>query len=370
MLNPKPKVLVVDDTPDNIHILMEMLKDDYAIVVAINGERALAMASRKPMPDIILLDVMMPGMDGYETCARLKANPETRDIPVLFVTALSDEASEARGLDLGAVDFVTKPFTPSLVKARIHNQMELKLHRDNLEKLVRLRTQEVEKIKDVAIESLASLVEYRDPETGNHIVRTKAFVLLLAEHLCRDQKFMAALPPEVIELLHKSAPLHDIGKVGVPDAILNKPGCLTMEEFEIMKTHTTIGYEALRGVEARLGNNSFFRYAREIAHSHHERWDGEGYPLGLAGEDIPLSGRIMAIADVYDALTSKRVYKGAMPHEDAARIIVEGRGTHFDPSLVDAFITLQESFRRIAQTHSDNESEPQSLRPALLEMAK
>ncbi len=356
MFARKPKVLIADDTPDNIQTLMELLRDDYAISVATNGELALASAAKEPRPDIILLDVMMPGMDGYETCARLKDNPDTSGIPVLFVTALSDEQNEARGLALGAVDFVTKPFSPSLVKARIHNQLELKLHRDNLEDLVRLRTRELEQTQDVAIESLASLVEYRDPETGSHILRTKTFVLLLATHLAQTPKFAAELQPQDIELLHKSAPLHDIGKVGVPDAILNKPGRLTPEEFEIMKTHTTIGHRALRGVEKRLGRDSFFRYARQIAYSHHERWDGTGYPLGLGGEAIPVAGRIMAIADVYDALISDRVYKAAMPHEEAARLIVEGKGTHFDPDLVDAFMNIQGRFREIGETYSDNKA--------------
>jgi putative two-component system response regulator len=254
------------------------------------------------------------------------------------------------------VDFITKPISPSLVKTRIRNQLELKLHRDNLEQLVHLRTRELEKTQDVAIESLASLVEYRDPETGSHILRTKAFVRLLAEHLAQRAEHRTILQPEDVELLHKSAPLHDIGKVGVPDAILNKPGRLTPEEFEVMKTHTTIGHRALERVEQHLGSNSFFRYARQIAHSHHERWDGNGYPLGLKEMAIPLAGRIMALADVYDALTSVRVYKAAMPHHKAAEIIRQGRGTHFDPDLVDAFIQLEGAFREICETYADDET--------------
>ncbi len=356
MLDRKPRVLIADDAPENIRLLVELLREDYAISVATTGRQALDAAARQPRPDVILLDVMMPEMDGYETCALLKQAPDTQDIPVLFITSLNDERSEAKGLELGAVDFITKPINPSLVKTRIRNQLELKLHRDNLEQLVRLRTRELEETKDVAIESLASLVEYRDPETGSHILRTKSFVRLLAVHLARRPEFRAALSDEDIDLLHKSAPLHDIGKVGVPDAILNKPGRLTPEEFEIMKTHTTIGHRALERVETRLGSNSFFRYARQIAHSHHERWDGTGYPLGLKGADIPLSGRIMALADVYDALTSARVYKAAMPHHEAAALIHQGRGTHFDPDLVDAFAQLEDAFREICETYADDET--------------
>lgn len=357
MRNTHPKVLVVDDTPDNIHVLMETLRDEYVVIAAINGERALQLAAKDPKPDIILLDVMMPGLSGYEVCARLKEDPATAEIPVIFVTALGQTEDEAKGLDLGAVDYIIKPFIPRLVKARVHNQLELKMHRDQLDALVRERTRELALTREVTIEAMANLAEARDLETGGHIKRTQGYAMALAKALKDVPAYAGALDDDTVELLHLSAPLHDIGKVGVPDAILNKPGKLTDEEFARMKVHTEIGHDALLKAEKRLGENSFLRLAREIALTHHEKWDGSGYPMGLRDEGIPLYGRIMAIADVYDALTCRRVYKSPFSHDNAVEAIVSGRGTHFDPVMVDVFAAIAEDFRSIALQYADSDEE-------------
>lgn len=344
-----PKVLIVDDVPENLHILMEVLKSDYIVVAAKNGEKALLLAETTPQPDVILLDVMMPGMDGYEVCLKLKANPATWSIPVIFITALSDAEDEARGLAVGGVDFISKPFKPALVKARVRSHLELKRHKDRLEEMVAERTRELALTQDVTIMTMASLAETRDPETGSHILRTQHYVKLLAQTLQHHPRFAAELSDAAIELLFKSAPLHDIGKVGVPDHILLKPGKLTDEEFKEMKKHCGYGWNAIKAAQKHLGSNSFLRYAGEIAFTHHEKWDGTGYPRGLKGEEIPLSGRLMALADVYDALTSKRVYKAAFSHETTLDIIRDGVGKHFDPDVAEAFFACADEFKRIAE---------------------
>lgn len=354
-------ILIVDDTPANIDVLAATLQNDYRIIVATRGKKALQLAASADPPDLILLDIMMPEMDGYETCQRLKANAQTRRIPVIFVTALSDEDDEARGLALGGVDYITKPFSPSLVHARVRNHIALKRHRDQLEELVQERTRELLLTRDVTIEAMGTLAEYRDPETGGHIKRTQGYVRLLAEHLRDHPRFADYLDDDTIDLLYKSAPLHDIGKVAIADQILLKPGALTAEEFEDMKQHTILGRDAIIAAESRLGENSFLSIAREIAEFHQEKWDGSGYPHGLAGDDIPIAGRLMALADVYDALISKRVYKPPFPHSKAVELILEGRGTHFDPDVADAFEKLQAKFREIALIHIDHEEERQAL---------
>ena len=359
--NQSPKVLLVDDNTTNLQLLNETLDGlGYKLLIAKNGKTALTIA-QKARPSLILLDIMMPEMDGYEVCRRLKADEATSHIPVIFITALVDEDDEAKGLSMGAVDYLTKPINPELVRARVRNHLELKQYQDHLENLVKERTRRLALTQAVTIESLATLAEYRDPETGGHIKRTQNYVKVLAVHLKDHPLYRDELNDETIELLYLSAPLHDLGKVGVPDHILLKAGKLTDEEFEEMKKHTVYGHDALMITEQKLGSDTFLHYAREIAYTHQEKWDGSGYPSGLKGDEIPLAGRLMALADVYDALISKRVYKPPFPHEKAVQIIIEGKGQHFDPDIVEAFIELQETFRNIALTFADYEEERQML---------
>jgi len=360
-VSQQSRVLIVDDAPENIRILAETLKQDYIIMFARSGDAALRLAMEStPPPDIILLDVIMPGMDGYEVCRRLKEDKRTCDIPVIFVTGQSEAVDEARGLSLGAVDYIGKPFMASLVKTRVANQLELKRHRDRLDELVRERTRELALTKEVTIEAMATLAEWRDPETGAHIKRTQLYVRALAEYMAASPKYAPLLDANTIELLYLSAPLHDVGKVSIPDSILQKPGRLTDEEFTEMKRHTTRGRDALAAAERKLGGNSFLRLAREIAYGHHERWDGKGYPQGIAGEDIPLPARLMALADVYDALASRRVYKPALPHDEVASMLWQGRGGQFDPDIVDAFMQLQDTFQDIALRFQDQDHQGQT----------
>ncbi|MGD8470647.1 MAG: response regulator [Desulfobacteraceae bacterium] len=355
------QILLVDDNSTNLQLLHETLDGfGYKLLAAKNGKTALSIA-KKVKPDLILLDIMMPEMDGYEVCRRLKADQATMQIPVIFVTALSDAEDEAKGLTLGAVDYITKPFNPELIRARVRNHLELKRYQDHLQVLVRERTKRLALTQAVTIESLATLAEYRDPETGGHIKRTQNYVKALAMHLKEHPRFRDELNDETIELLYLSAPLHDVGKVGVPDQILLKTGRLTDEEFVEMKKHTQYGHDALRITERKLGQDSFLRYAKEIAFTHQEKWDGSGYPRGLKGDQIPISGRLMAVADVYDALISKRVYKPPFSHEEAVKIIQDGRGGHFDPDIVDAFMELENTFRNIALTYADFDEERQML---------
>jgi putative two-component system response regulator len=356
-------ILIVDDTPDNLVLMSNLLKETYHVKVANNGERALKMASTEPIPDLILLDIMMPGIDGYEVCRRLKAEPATADIPVLFLTAMSQEEDEQMGFDVGGADYITKPISQPIVEARVRTHLQNKSARDflrdknaYLEDEVRKRVRELASIQDVTIMAMASLAETRDNETGGHIRRTQHYVRRLAQALRAHPRFAGFFTDDVIDLIFKSAPLHDIGKVGIPDAILLKPGRLTPEEFEIMKTHTTLGRDAILVAEKQLNApNSFLRFAREIAYSHQEKWDGSGYPEGLAGDAIPVAARLMALADVYDALISKRVYKPAFPHDKAVALIAEGRGSHFDPDMVDAFLLIADEFREISEQFADEE---------------
>lgn len=363
-------VLVVDDTEANVDILVEALGDIYDVSVAIDGESALEAVEENP-PDIILLDIMMPGIDGYEVCRRLKQDPRFAKIPVVFLTAMTEVESKTKGFQLGAVDYVTKPFEIMEVQARVRTHLSLmlagrELERQNeiLEIKVAERTMELALTQDVTIHSLATLCETRDNETGGHILRTQRYVRALAQKLTGHPKFAPLLPPRTIELLFKCAPLHDIGKVGVPDAILLKPGKLSEDEFKIMRTHCWLGYQALEKAERlfRAENMpSFLGHAKDIAYCHHEKFNGTGYPRRLAGDEIPVSGRLMAIADVYDALISKRVYKPPFTHEKAVEIISQDSGTHFDPDLIEAFLAIQEDFRAIAIELADHEEERQTL---------
>ncbi|MFZ5773938.1 MAG: HD domain-containing phosphohydrolase [Thermodesulfobacteriota bacterium] len=354
-------ILIIDDAPENIKVVSGLLKESYRLKVATSGEKGLLLAVEPPCPDLILLDVMMPGMDGYEVCRRLQEDSRTRMTPVIFLTARTEVADEAKGFALGAVDYIAKPISPPILLARVRTHLQLKeaqdilrRHNQMLEERVRQRTRQLNAVQDVAFQAMGSLAETRDSETGNHIRRTRHYVGVLAEYLRKQPKYIGVLTEEYVCLLVKSSPLHDIGKVGVPDRILLKPGPLTVEEFEEIKLHTTMGRDALLRAEEMLEESeSFLSVAREIAYSHHERWDGAGYPLGLRGEEIPLAARLMAVADVYDSLRSMRVYKSAKGHEEAAAIIREGRGSHFDPDVVDAFLACEERFRSIAEQFKD-----------------
>jgi len=362
-------LLVVDDTPDNLMLMVDLLKDRYRVKIANSGEKALRILEGDPLPDLILLDIMMPGMSGYAVAEALKQDPRTQDIPIIFLTAMASTEDEIRGLELGAADYITKPISPPLVLTRVQAQLKVKAaadflrdQNDYLEQEVQRRTREVSAIQDVTIQAMASLAETRDNETGNHIRRTQNYVKLLAELLCQHPRFRHFLNEETIRLLFKSAPLHDIGKIGIPDHILLKPGRFTPEEFEIMKTHTTLGRDAIQHAEEQLGMSvGFLHLAKEIAYSHQEKWDGSGYPQGLAADAIPISARLMAVADVYDALISRRIYKPQMPHEKAVQIIRDGRGTHFDPDICDAFLNNAERFREIAEHFADSEQEVEQL---------
>jgi putative two-component system response regulator len=356
-------LLVVDDMPENLVVLGELLQPHYRVRVANSGARALQVAVSEPKPDLILLDVMMPGMDGYEVLERLRANPATRDIPVIFITAMNGTADEERGLSAGAVDYITKPIRPVIVQARVRAQLELKQARDwlkdqnlYLESEITRRMGENLLIQDVSILALARLAETRDPETGNHLHRTQGYVRALARHLQNHPRFASFFGVHPVELLAKSAPLHDIGKVGIPDDILRKPGKLTAEEWVIMQTHAKLGSDAIEQAERDAEKPvEFLTLAKEIAHWHHEKWDGSGYPDRLKGEAIPVSARLMALADVFDSLISPRVYKRAFPFSQARTMIAESRGRHFDPDVTDAFLSLFDEFVAIAERYNDAE---------------
>lgn len=356
-------LLIVDDTPENLAVLGELLLPSYRVLVANTGLRALALANSQPKPDLILLDVMMAGMDGYEVLARLRNNPSTADIPVIFVTAMDTIEDEQRGFDLGVVDYITKPIRAPLVLARVKAQLQIKEARDwlknknaLLEAEVAERMSENQLIQDVTIHALARLAETRDSVTGNHIRRTQAYVRALTDKLRDHPRFKEFLTPLNIETVVKSAALHDIGKVGIPDQILLKTGQLTPEEWEIMKTHSLLGSEAIAQAERDCERPvAFLAMAKEIARWHHERWDGCGYPDGLRGDAIPHSARLMAVADVFDALINKRSYKSPMSFEDARTLILEEREHHFDPDVVDTFDANFEEFKAIALRYNENE---------------
>ena len=372
--NGRQTILIVDDAPENLMLLGELLQMEYRVRAANSGARALLVANSEPRPDLILLDVMMPEMDGYEVIQRLKAQEQTRDIPVIFITAMTAVADEEKGLALGAVDYITKPFSPAIVLSRVRAQLELKSARDRLanqnqwlEHEVAHRMQENARIRDLSVQALACLAEVRDKETGLHIIRTQSYVEILGRQLEKHPKFAPALANGRLQEIIRAAPLHDIGKIGIPDAILLKPGYLTDDEFKVMKTHSAIGGEAIRnaieqavmaaGDEHAREAFAFLNVASEIAYYHHEKWDGSGYPDGLKGDDIPVSARLMALADVFDALSCSRVYKEPYSMDETIRIILEGRGTHFDPDVVDAFTACREEFIAVAKELADNENE-------------
>lgn len=360
-LGAKARVLLVDDVKENLQILMESLSSEFAITVARDGVRALELAKTQPRPDVILLDVMMPGMDGYTVCRQLKDWVETRDIPVIFITAMDGEEDQFRGLNLGAVDYIIKPFSPPLVSVRVRNQVELKRHRDMLDALVTERTRQLMDTQQRSIESLATLAETRDPETGGHIRRTQRYMELLAKHLWEHREYRFQFGAYTPDLIARASPLHDVGKVGISDEVLLKSASLSEAEFAQMRLHCMYGWHSLRSGQNHYEENPLLWLGAEISRSHHEWWNGQGYPDGLAGTDIPLTGRMMAVADVYDALISKRVYKAPMAHQEAVRLILQGRGSQFDPVVVDAFVALEAAFLDIALTLADFDEERQTL---------
>jgi putative two-component system response regulator len=352
-----PTVLAVDDVPMNVLILEEILKKEYNVLTANNGKQALEiLKDTEVLPKIILLDLEMPEMTGREMFNILKKDEGFKHIPVLFITA--EDESEGELLEGGAVDFIRKPFLPEIVKVRVENQIELKIYRENMEQLVAektteiiRKTEEANKILDNALQGLANVIEHRDLESGEHVKRTQLFVEALADYLIKSKSVYAdeilKLQPEIIV---KSMALHDVGKISIPDRILLKPGRFEPEEYEIMKTHTTRGKEII----AEMGdvkNSIYLKHCEDICYGHHERWDGKGYPRGLTEYNIPLTARLAAIADVYDALVCARVYKAAMPYSEAVNIMVEGKGTQFDPLLVNALLDIQDSFQKIAQQY-------------------
>jgi putative two-component system response regulator len=337
----KPTILIVDDTPDNIDVLAATLRNDYDLKVATSGKKALHIAQSFPKPEMILLDVMMPEMDGYEVCRQLKANPITSDIPVLFVTAKTNACDEEQGFALGAVDYITKPISPPRVKARVRTHIALYNQNRQLQEKVKERTQSLERNRLRIIHHLGRAVEYKDNETGAHVIRMSHYSRLLAEAYGGNSEW--------VEMLFNAAPMHDVGKIGIADSILLKPGKLDPDEWEIMKQHTLFGAKILGDCD----DDPMLKMAEVIALTHHEKWDGTGYPYGLKGDSIPLEGRIVAIADVLDALLSKRPYKEAWSLEDAMQYMNENTGKHFDPKLITLLPHILPEIEKIRAAYPD-----------------
>lgn len=355
-------ILIVDDSPMVIHLLLGIL-EEYHLKFALNGEDALKIVRENPDIDLILLDIEMPIKNGYEVLSELKMDPKLSEIPVIYLTAKDDFEEEAKGLEMGAVDYIKKPMNTAILKARVETHINLRfakvfIEKQNeiLENKVRQRTREIIITRDITINSMMSLLEVRDIESGHHIKRTQFYIQELCNYLSKTGPYKSQLTKEKVINIFRTAPLHDIGKVGIPDKILLKPGKLTAEEFEIMKKHTTHAIQAFSNVDERLGDTNFLNIAKEIAGSHHERWDGKGYPYGLKGNEIPIPGRMMAIADVYDALVNKRVYKEAFSHEESVKIILAEKGKQFDPVMIDAFKVLENKFRLINVKYSNTHS--------------
>lgn len=358
-------VLVVDDLPDNLELLSDLLLDRYRVRAASSGAKALAIARSAPQPDLILLDVMMPELDGYEVCRQLKADPATRNIPVIFLTARGEMAEEQRGFDLGAADYITKPISPPLLLARVRAQLQLKAATDYLrdkseylELEVKRRTREIQRLHDATIETMAQLADTRDNPCGQHLVRVELFMRLLASALARQVPALAELiDEEYVRLLGKSALLHDIGKLTIPDRILLSPAPLDEADVEILRRYPIASRDAIERAERRLGGSaSYLTLAKQIAYSHHERWDGGGYPQGLRGEQIPLPARLMALANHYDELTSRHPYRSQFSHAEAVAQISAASGTQFDPQVVLAFLEVAERFALVAERHADNDA--------------
>ncbi len=341
MNRDKLTVLVVDDAPENIEILRTILQPQYKVKAARTGEKALKIARTNPSPDMILLDVVMPVMDGYEVCRRLKADPATAEIPIIFITAKNSADNETQGFELGAVDYIAKPVLPAIVKARVSTQLALRDQTHHLEELVLQRTMELQNTHLELIRCLGQAAEYKDNETGLHVIRMSHYARIIAQQLDAGDEW--------VQLVFQAAPMHDVGKIGIPDSILSKPGKLTEEEWQTMRKHPEYGAEIIGDHSSML-----LSMAREIALTHHEKWDGTGYPYNLSGDDIPLSGRVVAIADVFDALTSERPYKHAWAVEDAVALIQENAGKHFDPKLVAVFLKELPAVLEIKQKYAEN----------------
>ena len=354
-------VQVLGHVLDTEALLHDALDDSCQLQHAHDAQAGLALARSAAPPDLLLLDSAAPGIDAPALCRQWRADELLRDIPLIVLGAAADEDGGALVLQLGAADHLARPFHAAVLRARVLAQLRLKqagaLARGENQRLreeLARRTAQLTAIQDVTTLVMASMAETRGSETSNHIRRTQYYVKALAWRLCTNPRFSAQLTPGTIELLFRSAALHDIGKAGIPDRILLKPGKLSPEEFEIMKTHTTLGHDAIANAKRALGVDvDYLNFAREIAYSHHEKWDGSGYPDGLAGDAIPVSGRLMALADVYDALISRRVHKEAMSHEQAIAIIQQTRGRHFDPDVVDAFLAIEDHFKAIAIAYAD-----------------
>jgi putative two-component system response regulator len=357
-------VLIVDDLEPNRKMIDTFLTPlGLTTFEASNGVEALEVVGEKK-PDLILLDLNMPELDGFEVCRRLKADPETKMIPIVVITGFSDADNHLRALEVGADDFLAKPFNLHFLKARLQSLLEMKRlydmnigYQENLKKNNIELMQELINTQDITIVALAKLAEFRDPETGEHLERMREYAKAIAKELKKKDKYKEYITPKYIENIYKSTPLHDIGKVGIPDDVLLKPGKLTPEEFEVMKRHSEIGGDAISSATKLTGmKQSFLDMGKDIAYHHHEKWNGKGYPKGLAGEVIPLTARITALADVYDALTSKRVYKEAFSHEKSRSIVIEESGEAFDPEIVEAFINIENDFKAIRREYKDKES--------------
>lgn len=344
MTNPveKQRILVVDDEPTNIAVLAGILKDQYQIRAATNGEKALEIARSEDPPDIILLDIMMPEMDGWEVCRRLKSDYTTSRIPVVFVTAMIDAKDEVRGFELGAADYITKPVSPPIVEARVKTQLSLFDQTRELDLKVQRRTRELNVTRLGVIQRLGRAAEYKDEDTGLHVIRMS--------HYSRIIGLAAGMDERDADTLLNAAPMHDVGKIGIPDKILQKPGKLDENEWREMQRHCEYGVEIIGDPQG----SELLEMASTVALTHHEKWDGSGYPRRLAGEEIPLVGRIVAIADVFDALTSERPYKQAWAVEDAVALLENGAGTHFDARLVKGFVASLPDILKIREQYQDN----------------
>jgi putative two-component system response regulator len=334
------QILVVDDNLTNLKQINVQLADDYKVLLAKSGAQAMQIVARE-RPDLILLDVEMPEMDGFKTIAHLKNNAGLSWIPVIFLTANHDPSTELKALQSGAVDFITKPIEKSILLHRIELHLRFSEYQLYLENTVKA-------LEDGIITSFSDMIECRDESTGGHVSRTSRYVAYLGEELRNRRTFASELSEKDLEMIVRATPLHDVGKIGVSDVILLKPTMLNDEEFALMKKHTTIGADLLRNMYKHTPTQHYLKYAIMIAQSHHERFDGKGYPFGLKGEEIPLCARIMSVADVYDALVGARVYKKSMSHSDACRIIYSGLGSQFDPRVVEVFQAVQEKLERAA----------------------